>query len=64
MFLARAFDRYVLEDADLEAELQHASELIEVYRACYEESQDTLTCLLETDPTIRDHIEDRILGDR
>ncbi|MBZ0296269.1 MAG: extracellular solute-binding protein, partial [Anaerolineae bacterium] len=65
MFMNRAFDRYVLEDADLEAELALAQTLTETYRACAApEDSDVLDCLLATDPTIRENIPARILGNR
>lgn len=65
MFMARAFDRYVLEDADLEAELALAQALTENYLACVEPAEaDVLDCLLATDPAIRENIPARILGNR
>lgn len=65
MFMVRAFDRYVLEDADLEAELALAQELTTAYRACISAGdKDMVDCLLETDPTIRESIPPYVLGDR
>lgn len=65
MFMTRAFDRYVLEDADLEAELALAQELTLAYQACSPgRNINVLECLFEVDPTIRDNIPARILGDQ
>jgi len=64
MFMGRAFDRYVLEDADLERELALAQDLTELYRVCAAENPNTIDCLLEADPTIREQIEPRLLGNR
>lgn len=65
LFMNRAFDRYVLEDADLEAELALAQELTLAYQDCSPgRNANLLECLLEVDPTIRDNIEARILGDQ
>jgi len=65
MFLNRAFDRYVLEDANLETELQSASKLIKDYRDCYPAlNEDILECLLQTNATIRDHIPSNMLQGR
>jgi hypothetical protein len=64
IFLARAFDRYVLEDGDLAVELPLAAELIEAYRVCYDPQYDPVDCLLKTDPTIRDEIPNSLLGGR
>lgn len=65
IFMGRAFDRYVLEDADLEIELALAVQLTEDFRACTaEDGADWIDCLLTADPTIRENIEPRILGNR
>lgn len=64
MFVGRAFDRYVLEDADLETEMALAQALTETLYTCSEDNPDLIDCLLAADPTIRDHIEARILGNR
>jgi ABC-type glycerol-3-phosphate transport system substrate-binding protein len=65
MFIERAFDRYVLEDADLQTELTLAIDLTNQYRECAPTPNvDILECLLQTDPTIRDNIPPHVLGDR
>lgn len=65
LFMDRAFDRYVLEDADLQSELALAQELTLAYRACMSIAErDAVDCLLETDPTIRDNIPTNVLGGR
>jgi ABC-type glycerol-3-phosphate transport system substrate-binding protein len=65
LFLARAFDRYVLEDADLATELRTAADLTEVLRACVDAPDaDLIQCLLDADPTIRENIPAHVLGDR
>lgn len=65
MFMGRAFDRYVLEDLDIEEELRLAQDLIVAYRTCMENNdQDTIGCLLEADPAIRENIPSHVLGDR
>jgi len=64
MFMGRAFDRYMLEDADLEVELALAQDLTALYRVCAAENPNTIDCLLETDATIREQIEPRLLGNR
>jgi len=72
LWLIRAFDRYVLEDADLEAELEEAQLLSENYRDCaaavpaYDPAVDqALTyfgqffdCAIQVDPTLEGVLPD------
>lgn len=62
MYLARAFDRYVLENADLQTELELAQVYITEFYACAGSSNtDTFRCLNEVDSTIFELIEERII---
>ncbi len=65
MFLGRAFDRYVLEDADLVTELELAQGYITDFYACHNEINDIneifWQCLYQIDPTIFELIEDRLI---
>jgi ABC-type glycerol-3-phosphate transport system substrate-binding protein len=64
LFVTRAYDRYVLEDADLATELQNAVVLTEAYWHCMETSEgDIFACLLEADPSIREVIEEYLPPD-
>lgn len=62
MFISRAYDRYVLEDADLASELQKAVEFTEAHWHCMEETGDLIGCLLEADPTIRENLDSRLVA--
>lgn len=65
-FLRRAFDRYVILDADLETELAEAEIFTRAYANCYptlsvEELKDfPLRCIFEADPSLT--VEDVIWG--
>ncbi len=64
LFMNRAFDRYVLDGADLEAEMALAQELTAAYRTCTLSNDDIVDCLLEADPTIRENLPRDVLGNR
>jgi ABC-type glycerol-3-phosphate transport system substrate-binding protein len=67
MFLGRAFDRYMMNDADLLAELEQAEAYIEDYRACTSADDyagDVIGCILQVDPSMRDEFEPRNLRGR
>jgi ABC-type glycerol-3-phosphate transport system substrate-binding protein len=51
-WLYRAFDRYVLEDADLLSELSIAEQFTNEYLLCVENGGDSYDCALQVDPTI------------
>ena len=62
MFLGRAFDRYVLEDADLVSELELAQQYITEFYDCADGiNLDIFDCIDQVDPTLFELIEDRIL---
>jgi hypothetical protein len=51
-WLLRAFDNYVLNGADLVAELTNAQQLTNAYLGCLAGGGDVPTCAVQTDPVL------------
>jgi hypothetical protein len=54
-------NRFILDAADLEAELALDEELMALYHACSAKNANIVDCLLKTDSTIHDNISALVL---